>query len=105
MIFFLGPKIFEGQSESFICCKSLFDGYNHFGSKNSIREILALESPESRKSSERPSATLCVKCMGGAISYPAMTIETGWTCTIQTFRTKTKKQLFWSFRIDDMGQN
>ena len=59
--FFLGPKIFEGQSESFICCKSLFDGYNHFGSKNSIREILALESPESRKSSERPSATLCVK--------------------------------------------
>ena len=58
--FFLGPKIFEGQSERFICCKSLFDGYNHFGSKSSIREILALESPESRKSSERPSATLCV---------------------------------------------
>ena len=55
--FFLGPKIFEGQSESFICCKSLFDGYNHFGSKNSIREILALENPESRKSSERLSAS------------------------------------------------
>ena len=58
--FFLGPKIFEGQSESFMFCKSLFDGYNDFGSKNSICEILALESPESRKSSERPSATLCV---------------------------------------------
>ena len=59
--FFVGPKNFKGQSETFIRCESFFDGYKHFGSRDSTHEIWALESPESRKSSKRPSETLCVK--------------------------------------------
>ena len=43
--FFLGLIFFLVNLKG---CKSLFDGYNHFGSRNSIREIAALESPESR---------------------------------------------------------
>ena len=59
--FFLAPKKFKGQFARFLCGKSLFDGYNHFSLRISTHEILALESPETRKSSKRPSATLCVK--------------------------------------------
>ena len=59
--FFPSPINFFEKSEKDTGRKTLIDGYNHFGSSNSIREIWTFESPESRKSSKRPSATLCVK--------------------------------------------
>ena len=45
--FFLGPKNFKGQTVRFTSCKSLFDGYNHFGLRYSTPKIWAFESPES----------------------------------------------------------